>query len=187
MNYLNRRTGDRRIFAVEFEIELDQVRSPNEWYGCLWLWVDGRCVGESQEVEMVSIALEHLVAAAQETGSRSNRKLSSLPADEALNLVIWAAYGDDSLKLEQQLAESRQSLAKFDILPTSAGPFFDSWEATLIELGDEERFIYRRDGEAVREAKWRLGTFKDVVLQAQADFTKIVNMSQRPPDPMGRQ
>jgi hypothetical protein len=178
MNYLNRRVGDRRIFAVEFELEPNQQGPPNEWYGSLWLWVEGRCIGESHEVEMVSIGLEHLAGSAQATGSRTDPVFSSLSAGEALDFVMWAVYGENNSKLKQHLAGSRERLFKFDILATSAGPFFDDWEATIIEIGDEERFIYRKDGEPIHEARWPLGTFKGVVLQAQAEFTKLCKQIQ---------
>jgi len=66
-----------------------------------------------------------------------------------------------------------ENLTAFDILPTSAGPFFDDWEAILLEEGENERFIYRRIGLPVCEARWKLGTFKDIVLRANFELREI--------------
>src|SRR5437764_7403960 len=102
-NYIEKRIGSRRIFAVEFEIEADRSRPANEWLGCLWLWAQGRCVGESSAIEMVSIGMDALLVAATNTGMRTNPLLSSLPSQQALELVMWAVYGDDNPELQKMV------------------------------------------------------------------------------------
>jgi hypothetical protein len=169
---VNKRVGDRRIFAVEFEVQPDRVRPINEWWGSLWLWAEAKCIGNTEKTEMISIGMDQLVSVARQTGSRMNSFLSSLTPTQALDSIKWAVYGDGDSKLEK-LVSSPESLHRFDVLPTSAGPFFDNWEATLIEEGGCERFIWRNDARAVCEAKWKLGTFQKTVLQAKAAFEQL--------------
>lgn len=171
MQLLSRRVGCRRRFAIEFEVEPDRTQPANEWRGSLWLWVDGRCVGEAHEIEMVSIGLDALIHAAKRTRSEASSLFASLPAERALNEVMQAIYGEadepDNIPL------SPEDLDSLDILPTSAGPFFDHWEAILIEDGLEERFIYRRNGSQVLEARWKINTFRDTALEAEIQFRNI--------------
>src|ERR1700694_3127061 len=123
----------------------------NEWWGNLWLWVESRCIGDIQEKETVSVGLGSLVTAAHRTGLRASRLLSSMPAKEALELVMWAVYGEDDSKLEE-LVGSRTTLYPFEVLPAS-DPFFDDWQAILVEEEDTERFIYRKMNQGVSEVK----------------------------------
>jgi hypothetical protein len=171
VDVLTKRIGSRESFAVEFELRPGQERPLNEWWGSLWLWVNGNCVGDTKETEMVSIGLGSLVNAANRAGSRVSSLLSSLPAKEALDLVMWAVYGDDDPKMNARIS-SRDSLYQFEILPAT-DPFFRNWEAILIEEKNTEKFIYRRVGGTVEEVEWAGGTFKATILQAQTDFDRI--------------
>src|SRR5205814_4795156 len=112
-----------------------------------------------------------LLNAALKTGCRASSLLSPLPAEEALNLVMWAVYGDDDSRREK-LVGSRESLYPFEILP-QGDPFFDGWEAIIIEERNAERFIFRKRGQPACEITWEPGTFKDTVLKAQAAFRNI--------------
>jgi Immunity protein 42 len=165
-----RRVGNRRLFAVEFEF--DAGASPkvwNEWFGSLWLWIDGHLVGNPLESEMISIGLESLKEAATETGTRRRELLSTNDPNEALDLIMWARYGDESSP-KGKLVEDEHSLFPFEILPRRTGPFFDGWEAILIEEDDVERFIYRQRETPVTEVPWPLGTLREVVFEACAEF-----------------
>jgi hypothetical protein len=65
---------------------------------------------------MVSVGLGSLVNAANKTGARASPLLSSLPHNEAVDVVMWAVYGDDNNKFGA-LVDSRESLYPFEILP----------------------------------------------------------------------
>jgi len=169
MKLLNLRIGCRQRFAIEFEVEPDRTRPANEWRGSIWLWVDGRCVGETYETEMVSIGLDALVRAAKGTRSKASSVFASLPAAQALDEVMQAIYGEDD-EQDKRLV-SQEDFAVLDILPSSAGPSFDHWEAILVEDGAEERFIYRRIGSPVFEARWKSNTFRNTVLEAEVQFS----------------
>jgi hypothetical protein len=65
-----------------------------------------------------------------------------------------ARYGGDHDPPVTACATSDETLFPLEILPRRTGPFFDGWEAILLDVGSEERFIYR-DAEAdVMEAVW---------------------------------
>ena len=89
------RVGDRWSLAIEFEGSGDPPRVWNEWWGSLWLWVDGEVVGRPFEIEMVMCGIESLVWSARRVKTESNRLLAAFPANAALDLVMWAQYGDE--------------------------------------------------------------------------------------------
>jgi hypothetical protein len=171
------RVGNRWSFAVEFEGTGDPPKAWNEWWGSVWLWADGHVVGWPFEIEMVMTGFDSLVESAQET--RTGGLLSSLPVNEALDLVMWARYGDGSPP--SPFAGNPSVLAQHEVLPRLTGPFFDGWEAILLSEGLQERFIYRQGGGQVSEAKWPIGTYKDIILRARDEFKKLATASLTPP------
>jgi len=173
------RVGNRWNFAVEFEGIGDPPRAWNEWWGSLWLWANGQVVGWPFEIEMVMTGFDSLVESAQETETRTSGLLSSLPAYEALDLVMWARYGDD--KPPVHFDGNPSLLVPHEVLPRLTGPFFDGWEAILIPEDLQERFIFRQEGGPVSEAKWPIGTFKRFVLQSRDEFKKLATASTMPP------
>lgn len=172
----SKRVGDRNSFAVEFEgHRLPGGPGPrlwNELWGYLWLWVEGHLVGNPFELEMVTIGLESLQTTALETGCRQSRLLSAQTSTEALEIVLRAIYGDDD-PVTEELTPDWDSLAPFEVLPGRTGPFFDGWEAILLETGTTEQFVYRQEGKPTIDAVWPLGTFRDAVLEATSEFEKL--------------
>ena len=92
------RIGNRLRFAVEFEAyKLRDGSFPrmwNEWWGYLWLWMDGRLVGNPLEYEFIWSGLGPLVKDASETGKRGSSLLSTYQPKEdqsfqALKLHFW--------------------------------------------------------------------------------------------------
>ena len=171
MGLIVRSIGSRLTFAVEFSVEPRLTNSAVEWWGCMCLWVAGDCVGNPAELELVSIGMASLVRSARQV-SRTSSLLSNLPTDRALDAVKWAVYGEDNPELERLVGSA--DLGKFEVLGTSAGPSFDNWEAILIEEGEDERFLYRRSGEPAKEASWKSGTFREIVLQADAELRGLM-------------
>jgi len=168
MSYIAHRVGDRRVFAVEFEFDSRHRLSADFW-GCLWLWAGGKCVGQSQEIEMVEFGLSALQEAADDPGRGPNSILSSLPAEDALNLVMWARYGEDDPTLEKA-AGSRQTMEPYEILPRRTGSFFDHWQAILLERDGLETIIFRQIGQQVNVVGWPAGTFRDTVNETRKMF-----------------
>jgi hypothetical protein len=77
----------------------------------------------------------------------------------ALDLVMWAVYGNSNEEFERMIT-NRESLQVFEILPSTTGPAFDSWEAIIIESDEAECFVWRREGDqATRSRPFPIGTF----------------------------
>jgi hypothetical protein len=168
MFLVERKVGKRESLSIEFSVRPDLNTPINEWWGSLCLWVDGNCVGNPNEIEMVSIGLDALVTAGQQTGSRVNPSLSSRTVTEALDCVMQAIYGEEEVEWLPDKEATR-----FEVLSTSAGPFFDNWEAILLEEGRMERFIYRRENQPVCEARWEIGTFRELAFRADAELKSL--------------
>jgi hypothetical protein len=176
------RVGNRWSFAVEFEACGDRPRRWNEWWGSLWLWADGYVVGRPFEIEMVMSGFDPLLGsiyqAEQNTENRTSALLASLPANQALEWVMWAQCGEDDPPKGFQGDEAL--LGVHEVLPRGS-PFFDDWQAILLPEGLHERFIFRRDQGEPSEARWPRGTFRSVVLQAQDEFKKLARAHMVPP------
>lgn len=170
------RVGDRWSLAIEFEGIGEPPKTWNQWWGSLWLWVNGRVVGRPSELEIVMTGLDSLAESATGSGSRRNRLLSSLPANKAIDLVMWSRYGDD-VRPDCLAGEDPLLLAQHEILPRLTGPFFDGWEAILLTESCSERFLVRRTGSQASEAVWPEGTFKGLVLQSRDCFERLASAS----------
>ncbi len=167
------RIGDRWTFAIEFEGVGEQPKLWNEWWGSLWLWVDGQVVGDPSEIEMVMTGFDSLLESAQNIPTGQSGSLQpSVPAVEALDLVMWARYRDDE-QAPGEFVGDPSDLARYEVLPRLTGPFFDGWDAVLIEAGQKERFIFRQEGAEAREVLWPAGTFRTIVQQAIDEFKRL--------------
>jgi hypothetical protein len=168
------RAGNRWSFAVEFEAFGDRPGMWNEWWGSLWLWVNGHVVGRPFEIEMVASGLdpltEGLFLAAQNPENRTGASLAGLPPAQALDLVMRAE--DDEGDSPQAFNRGRKLLALHEVIPRGS-PFFDGWEALLITEGSQERFIFRQEQGEAGEARWPEGTFRIVVVHARSEFEKL--------------
>lgn len=167
---LGRRVGDRWIFALEFDIQGDLPRAWNEMLGSLWLWTRGHLVGTPYEIETIKTGLDSLQEAATEDREPASRILSKCNGREALEKVMWARYGEDHDLPPGMAAVDKEALFSLEVLPRRTGPFFDGWEAILVEDGAGERFIYRHEETAVVEAVWPKGMFRRVIDQAITEF-----------------
>jgi hypothetical protein len=168
-----KRIGNRWTFALEFEILGDPPATWNEWWGSLWLWVEGRLVGRPHETEMVLTGLDSLVEVARENRTPASSILSACSSKEALEAVMWARYGGDGPPPVRLPMTNEESLFSVEVLPRRAGPFFDGWEAILVEEGATQRFVYRQEGAEVAEAVWPQGTFSRVVGDARTEFERL--------------
>ena len=176
MPLLQRSVGSRESLCIEFEVNSDLDAPVNTWWGRIALWVAGNLVGDNSEVEMVSLGVGILLSAALQTGSRRNDVLSSLSPGEALDLVMWAVYGEENPRFRELVGST--DLSMFEVLPRG-GPFFDDWQAILLEEHEQERFICRKEGASPFEVTWPIGTFKHVVFQAVSELKRLQTL---PPD-----
>jgi len=135
----------------------------NEQRGSLLLWIDGRPVGNPEEIEMISIGLGSLWESAEDTANCSGVEFEGNSPAEALDRVMEARYGDSEKPDDLQIE-------RYEVLPLWTGPSFDGWEAILIPEGGLERFIFRQGTESAHEARWERGTFLRVVTEARSQF-----------------
>ena len=92
---VRRQIGSQQLFCVEFEVHpnSDPNRPVNEWWGSLWLWVEGRCLGESQEIQKRSRLGLYVVNGARENGIGTSALFASYDQwQSTLDLVVWAVY-----------------------------------------------------------------------------------------------
>ena len=164
---LNRRIGNRWALAVEFDGVPDRPRAWNDWWGSLWLWVGGQLVGNPPVTEMLVVGLDALCEAAADDRTQASAMTIHVTAKHALDAVMQARYGNDS---PNGLGVADDDLFALEILPRRTGPFFEGWEAILLDQGASERFIYRTDGGQIREAVWPKGTFSTVTRRARNEF-----------------
>ena len=103
---VNLQFGNPDKISVECSVKPDAEQAANLWLGLVWLCVDGNIVGNVDDrfQEQVGIALGTLAGAARDTGKRNHPLLQGIPPREALDLVMWAVYGDE--KLHPELADA---------------------------------------------------------------------------------
>jgi hypothetical protein len=166
------RFGDRWTLAIEFEGIGERPRKWNEWWGSLWLWVNGRVVGSPSEIEVVMTGFDSLMESASQNINKLELWQSSAPAEQALEFAMWANYGTED-EAPADFCGNPEFLKTLEVLPGLTGPFFDGYKAVLLRAGQNERFIYQPDGEAIVEASWPAGTFRSVVLGAFEVFKKL--------------
>jgi hypothetical protein len=170
---LHRLTGDRRDLAVECLIFPVKARPKFEWMGSVWLWVGGRVLGGPCAEEMLVIGLDALGEVAAETGHREQDLLGNATPEEALAAVQWARYGDDEPQLLQRFP-NRESLEIYEVFPRRAGPFFEGWQACLLEHGGRERLVWKeREWPRTWERTFSIGQFKSVVEEMRRWYDEI--------------
>jgi hypothetical protein len=179
---MTRQFGDRRAFAVEFETHGEAPRLWNEWWGSLWLWVDGLLVGNRDETEMIMTAVDSLWESAHEDRGEASRRIANLGAQEVLDVVMWARYGQTNQPPVEGVEPDEDVLGSLEILPRYTGPSFDHWEAALIERGGKEHFIYRHEDGEIFEAAWPVGTYRGVIDEARTGFEQLARFAREEPE-----
>ena len=130
-------------------------------------------MGAPFETEIILIGLDSLYEAAREDRNVASPVLAPCSAMEALEAVMNARYGSHDLSALKGPTRSEEDLLSAEVLPRRIGPFFDGWEAVLLEGIGKERFIYRSGGRNVIGASWPIGTFRDVIVEARMEFERI--------------
>jgi|HubBroStandDraft_2_1064218.scaffolds.fasta_scaffold09090_5 hypothetical protein len=172
--------GNRSSFAVEFQLSDNIPKEWHNWWGNLWLWAGGQLVGNPAETEMVAIGFASLMDTARETEARPRAQIPAQSPKEILDVVMWARYGEDDTRMASLVGDEKR-LYPYEVLPGRAGPFFDNWEAVLVEDEGVERFIFREATKQVSEVSWPIGTFRDVVTRAESEFRSLARILLKPP------
>lgn len=160
--------GDPDKVTIECATKPNRAAKRELWLGLVWLSIGGQVVGNVEErfQEQIGISLGALLGAAQQTGKRNCRLLEDLSPDDALDLVMWAVYGDDEQHPELADAD-RNLLSKSALLSSMGGPAFDHWEAAIVETDDTETIIWRREKGQAQRRTFPLGTLWSAIEQAQ--------------------
>jgi|SRR5579859_182738 len=169
--------GDRWHFGVECEVQDCDVDpwGTLEPFGSFWLWVGGRTVGNTDVSEQLTIAFSQLRSSAGYAGQRTDDRFPRMSNADKLDFVRWVGWGEDhefraerwgSRCLDKARAEDVES---YWVVPPGRSPFFDNWEAILLEGETTETLVWRHQQKGFaecEEAAVHSGKFAEVCLKA---------------------
>lgn len=89
--------GDRWRFGVECEVQDCDV---DPWgtlqpFGSLWLWIEGRAIGNTDVSEQLVLAFSTLRASVRCAGRRADARFPGMTNLDKLDAVRWVRWGDD--------------------------------------------------------------------------------------------
>jgi hypothetical protein len=185
LNGLSRYTfGDRWRFGVECEV---QDRDMDPWgtlqpFGSFWLWVGGRAIGNTDVSEQLVLGFSTLRASVRYSGQRPDARFFGMTNLDKLSLVRWVGWGDDDefrpeLWGRRSLDEARtEHVEPYWVVPPGNSPFFDDWEAILLEREMTETLVWRhqRGGfSSSQEFELSPGLFSEVCTRACDWFDRL--------------
>jgi len=176
--------GDRWRFGDECEVQDCDV---DPWgtlqpFGSFWLWVEGRAIGNTEASEQLVLGFSTLQDSVRYSGRRADNRFPGMTNLDKLDLVRWVGWGDDDefrpelwggKSLDQARAEK---VDPYWVISPSESPFFDGWEAILLEREMTETLVWRHQGEGFslsQEVELPLGLFSEVCTQACDWFDRI--------------
>jgi len=176
--------GDRWSFGVECEVQDCDV---DPWgtlqpFGSFWLWVEGRAIGNTDVSEQLVSGFSTLRASVRYSGRRADSRFPGITNIDKLNLVRWVGWGDDDefrpeLWGGRSLDQARtEDVKPYWVVPRGDGPFFDDWEAILLEREMTETLVWRhqRGGfSSSQEVELPLGLFSEVGTRACDWFDRL--------------
>jgi hypothetical protein len=169
--------GDRWRFGVECEVQDCDV---DPWgtlqpFGSFWLWVEGRAIGNTDVSEQLVLAFSTLRASVRGAGRRSDDRFPDMTNLDKLNRVRWVRWGDDD-EFRPELwggkspDEARaEDVQPYWVVPPGDSPFFDDWEAILLERETSETLVWRHQrggSSSSQEVELPLGFFSEVCTRA---------------------
>ena len=161
--------GDRKIFAVQFELDSDHVDS---WlFGRFGYWINGSPVGDYDLGTSLREVFLNLKWIEHDRGNRWGNGLCNRPFEEVFLLLDTALYGDSVVPSNVSLPESP---ARFDIRP--AVDVFDAWKVYLFACRDSEFLIYRHwvRGQKIEVFEIRSGMFDAIIKKAYEHLEQLL-------------
>lgn len=132
--------------------------------GSFWVWADGHLLGNPYDMELLGVGLGLMIWVAEGTGRRASPLLSLRSRAEALDLVMESIYGENADLVRAEYG----NLGAFEVMP-AGNPYFDGWQAIVLEEGQEETLIWRQGADgSVITATWPLGEIRRVVSEVVA-------------------
>lgn len=176
--------GDRWRLGVECEVQDCDVDpwGTLEPFGSFWLWVEGRAIGNTDVSEQLVAGFSRLRASARYSGQRADDRFPGMTNLDKLDAVRWVGWGDDDefrpelwggLSLDQARTED---VRPYWVFPPGESPFFDEWEAILLEREMIETLVWRhqRGGlSSSHEVELPLGLFSYVCTRACDWFDRL--------------
>lgn len=176
--------GDRWHFGIECEVQDCDVDpwGTLEPFGSFWLWVDGRAIGNTNESEQLTLAFSQLRSSARYAGQRLDDRFPGMSNLDKLNFVRWVRWGEDDEFSGERWGGRHLDMARTEdvesywVIPPGHSPFFDGWEAILLEGETTETLVWRywrKETVECEEAAVQSGTFAEVCLKACDWFDRL--------------
>jgi hypothetical protein len=151
--------GDRWYFGMECEVQDCDVDpwGTLEPFGSFWLWAEGRTIGNPDVSEQLTLAFSQLRSSAGYAGQRPDDRFPGMNNIDKLDFVRWVGYGEDHEFCAERwggrcLEEARaEDVESYWVIPPGHSPFFDDWEAILLEGETTETLIWRHQRRGLAE------------------------------------
>jgi hypothetical protein len=165
--------GDRWRFGVECEVQDCDV---DPWgtlqpFGSFWLWVEGRAIGNTDVSEQLVLGFSTLRDSVRNSTRRPDSRFPGMTNLDKLNLVRWVGWGDDD-EFRPELwggigpdQARTEDVKPYWVVPPGDSPFFDDWEAILLERKVSETLVWRHQRgsfSSSHEIELPLGFFSEV-------------------------
>lgn len=162
--------GDRRIFAIQLELNSDPGGA---WlFGRFCYWINGKQVGNYDLGTSLRDVFFNLKWIVHDCGNRGGYRMCHWQPEEVFALLDRSLYGVEELAPDDWLPESP---ARFDIRPPV--DIFDGWKVYLVECDTGEVFVYRNTGTDGRIEKFEAptGSFDKVVHQSYVYLERLLS------------
>lgn len=176
--------GDRWRFGIECEVQDCDVDpwGTLEPFGSFWLWAEGRTIGNTDVSEQLTLAFSRLRSSASYAGQRPDNRFLGMSNTDKLNFVRWVGYGEDHEFCAERwggrcLDGARaEDVKSYWVIPPGDSPFFDDWEAILLERETAETLVWRyqrRERRECVEVAVPSGMFAEVCQKACDWFDRL--------------
>lgn len=164
--------GDRKIFAVQLELDLHHSGA---WlFGRFCYWINGVQVGDYDPGTSLRDVLFNLKWIDHDRGNRREKTFCDRSVEDVFSLLDNSLYGDEQIAPNGWLPEAP---ARFDVRPPV--DVFDGWKIYLVECQEFDLMIYRKIDVEQRIQVFEIprGMF-DTVIKETYDYLERLYVSQ---------
>lgn len=156
--------GDKRRFAIEFELDEAKQRDPQlaPWlYGRVCWWAGNEAIGRYESDTTIRDLLIEAERFLANEGRRVDEHLAALSRSEVLHEISNALF-DDHGQSSEQVEADEERYRPFFVKPDV--DVFDTWDVFLVEGRQNARLIWRRhDEDDARECVLHRGEFEAIL------------------------
>jgi hypothetical protein len=154
--------GDRWQFAIEIETAVSDPK-PASW-GSLWLWFNGKIVGNPQAEEQLGVAADWLMYLASAAGQRPGWVFRDLDASGRLQMFEWWFSQSSEKPPYDWWNDPPFDATAYFVSHIQVGPALDDWWVILTESRESDVITWRAPGSTLsRESRLPSGTFVGIV------------------------